>query len=70
MSRIGRMPIPIPSGVTVTLKDNTITDCGIAVQVDANAQLEIGNNTLSNNRINGIVVKGDSLPATEERHPR
>ncbi len=25
MSRIGRMPIPIPSGVTVTIKDNDIT---------------------------------------------
>ncbi|MFN8423784.1 MAG: right-handed parallel beta-helix repeat-containing protein, partial [Anaerolineae bacterium] len=46
------------TNLSAIVKDNTITNCGVAAQMDANAQLEIARNTLSGNRINGIVVKG------------
>ncbi|MEO8082666.1 MAG: right-handed parallel beta-helix repeat-containing protein [Ardenticatenales bacterium] len=46
------------TNLSAIVKDNTITNCGVAAQMDANAQLEISGNTLSGNRINGIMVKG------------
>ena len=30
MSRIGKLPISIPAGVTVTLKENVVTEIGRA----------------------------------------
>lgn len=46
------------TNLTATVKNNTIRNCGIAVSADANAQIEIGDNTVTDNRINGILIAG------------
>ncbi len=60
LERIGGAAIQARTvtNLSAVVRNNTIRDCGTAVATDANAQIEIGDNTVTNNRINGIVVKG------------
>lgn len=51
MSRIGKLPINIPAGVTVTLKDNVVSVKGpkgeLSQAVDPSIKVSIENNTIS-----------------------
>ena len=48
MSRIGKLPISIPAGVTVTLKDNVVTVKGpkgeLSQKVDPSIIVKVENN--------------------------
>lgn len=51
MSRIGKLPISIPAGVTVTVQDNVVTVKGpkgtLTQEIDANITIEIEGSTLT-----------------------
>ena len=69
MSRIGKLPISIPAGVTVTLKDNVVTVKGPKGEMSQyvnpaiNVAIEDGHVTLTENEKEMIDERIVSLPA-------
>lgn len=58
MSRIGKQPIPIPTGVTITVGDSTITVAGpkgsLIVPKQSNVNIDITDNQILVTRINDL----------------
>lgn len=65
MSRIGRMPIPVPKGVTVTINDNTVTVKGPKGELQRNLHPEI-KVALEDNAI--VVTRGDDGQLSRSLH--